>query len=133
MKTDTPRTNRFYASFADGECIPNQDEWLALCESLERELTAARAEIERLDVSGIHSCHDNCQRPNCVLRKELKEVTNQCGKLIKTIEPLEYWRDISECDCSNPLPQGGCLRCDLERILKTTNPNELCDTDSATI
>jgi hypothetical protein len=133
MKTDTPRTNRFYASFADGECIPNQDEWLALCESLESELTAARAEIERLDVSGIHSCHDNCQRPNCVLRKELKEVTNQCGKLIKTIEPLEYWRDISECDCSNPLPQGGCLRCDLERILKTTNPNELCDTDSATI
>jgi hypothetical protein len=133
MNTDTPRTNRFYASFADGECIPNQDEWLALCESLERELTAARAEIERLDVSGIHSCHDNCQRPNCVLRKELKEVTNQCGKLIKTIEPLEYWRDISECDCSNPLPQGGCLRCDLERILKTTNPNELCDTDSATI
>ena len=45
MKTDTPRTNRFYASFADGECIPNQDEWLALCESLESELTAARAEI----------------------------------------------------------------------------------------
>jgi hypothetical protein len=90
-------------------------------QNLERELTAARAEIERLDTVGIHSCHNGCQRPNCVLRKELKEVTNQCGKLIKTIEPLEYWRDISECDCSNPLPQGGCLRCDLERILKTTN------------
>ena len=40
MKTDTPRTNRFYASFADGECIPNQDEWLALCQSLESQLTA---------------------------------------------------------------------------------------------
>jgi hypothetical protein len=92
MNKDTPRTNRFYASFADGECIPNQDEWLALCESLESELTA---------------------------------VTEQRDKLIKAIEPLEYWRDISECDCSNPLPQGGCLRCDLERILKPTNPNEL--------
>jgi hypothetical protein len=41
--------------------------------------------------------------------------------LVKSIEPLKYWRDISECDCkcdcSNPLPQGGCLRCDLDRIL----------------
>ena len=56
--------------------------------------------------------------------RELITVTKQRDSLIKAIEPLEYWRDISECDCSNPLPQGGCLRCDLERILKLTNPNE---------
>ena len=49
----------------------------------------------------------------------------QRDRLIKSVEPLKYWRDISECDCSNPLPQGGCLRCDSNRILKTTNPNEL--------
>ena len=49
----------------------------------------------------------------------------QRDRLIKSVEPLKYWRDISECDCSNPLPQGGCLRCDLNHILKTTNPNEL--------
>ena len=49
----------------------------------------------------------------------------QRDRLIKSVEPLKYWWDISECDCSNPLPQGGCLRCDLNRILKTTNPNEL--------
>jgi len=48
MNTDTPRTNRFYASFADGECIPNQDEWLALCESLESELTAVTEQRDRL-------------------------------------------------------------------------------------
>ncbi len=41
------------------------------------ELTAARAEIERLDTAGIHSCHKNCQRPNCVLRRELRAVTEQ--------------------------------------------------------
>jgi hypothetical protein len=41
--------------------------------------------------------------------------------LVKSIEPLKYWRDISECDCSSPLPQGGCLRCDLEKILEITN------------
>ena len=55
----------------------------------------------------------------------IRSLIEQRDRLIKAIEPLKYWRDISECDCSNPLPQGGCLRCDLERILKTTNPNEL--------
>jgi len=49
-------------------------------------------------------------------------VGEQRDSLIKAIEPLKYWRDISECDCSCPLPQGGCLRCDLERILKLTKP-----------
>ena len=46
-----------------------------------------------------------------------EQVTEQRDRLTKSIEPLKYWRDISECDCSNPLPQGGCLRCDLDRIL----------------
>jgi hypothetical protein len=41
------------------------------------ELAAAREEIERLDTVGIHSCHNDCQRPNCVLRRELKAVTEQ--------------------------------------------------------
>ena len=49
-------------------------------------------------------------------------VGEQRDSLIKAVEPLEYWRDISECDCSCPLPQGGCLRCDLNRILKLTKP-----------
>ena len=35
--SETPETARFYASFADGEATQNQDEWLALCERLERE------------------------------------------------------------------------------------------------
>jgi hypothetical protein len=56
------------------------------------------------------------------LERELTAVTEQRNSLIKAIEPLEYWRDISECDCSCPLPQGGCLRCDLNRILKLTKP-----------
>jgi hypothetical protein len=59
----------------------------------------------------------------CDLEHALTAVTEQRDRLIKAVEPLEYWRDISECDCSSPLPQGGCLRCDLERILKLTNPN----------
>ena len=38
---------------------------------------AAREEIERLQCAGIHSCHDNCERPNCVLRREIKAITEQ--------------------------------------------------------
>jgi hypothetical protein len=57
--------------------------------------------------------HDHAE----TLEKELTAVTEQRDRLTKSIEPLKYWRDISECDCSNPLPQGGCLRCDLDRIL----------------
>jgi hypothetical protein len=33
------------------------------------------------------------------------------------VRPLEYWRGISECFCSNPRPQGRCLKCDLDQIL----------------
>jgi hypothetical protein len=51
------------------------------------------------------------------LERKRDEARRNRDNLIKLIEPFKYWRDISECDCSNPLPQGGCLRCDLERIL----------------
>jgi hypothetical protein len=77
--------------------------------------------------------HD-CDCPDCLgtgfeepakqimnLERELTAITEQRDRIIKSIEPLKYWRDISECDCSNPLPQGGCLRCDLDKILKITN------------
>jgi hypothetical protein len=44
------------------------------------------------------------------LEKENREMKGR-------ISALQYWRDISECDCSSPLPQGGCLRCDLDKLL----------------
>jgi hypothetical protein len=76
MNTPTPRTNRFYASFADGECIPNQDEWLALCESLESELTAARQEIDMLK-SKYADHHAEAER----LTSEINAVTEQRDRL----------------------------------------------------
>jgi DNA repair exonuclease SbcCD ATPase subunit len=81
MKTDTPRTNRFYASFADGECIPNQDEWLALCESLETELTAACQEIDMLK-SKYADHHAEAER----LTSEINAVTEQRDR-------LQRWKD----------------------------------------
>jgi hypothetical protein len=52
------------------------------------ELAAAREEIERLDTVGIHSCHNDCQRPNCVLRRELKAVTEQRDRLAVALKEL---------------------------------------------
>lgn len=31
---------------------------------------------------------------------------------------IQYWKGISECDCHSPIPQGGCLFCDMSRSEK---------------
>ena len=116
-----------------------------LCQKLERELDEAREERKN-DWEKMHNLlnqadkrHQRARRQRDEARGQRDAVTLRLGEtqermidaerqrdsLIRSVEPLKYWRDISECDCSNPLPQGGCLRCDLNRILKTTNPNEL--------
>jgi hypothetical protein len=54
--------------------------------SLTTELTAARAKIERIDLSGIHTCHDKCQRWTCVLRRENKMLTEQRDRLAVALD-----------------------------------------------
>ena len=49
----------------------------------------------------------------------LDTVTEQRDRLLKHLNVLAYWRDISECDCHNPLPNGGCLRCDLDKVFNS--------------
>jgi hypothetical protein len=45
-------------------------EW---AQQLERERDDARRKLNNLDVTAIHSCHNECQRPICVLRRERDE------------------------------------------------------------
>ena len=52
---------------------------------LELKLIAALAEIDRLDVAGIHTCHSECQKSNCVLRRELTAVTEQRDELAQAL------------------------------------------------
>ena len=155
MNTPTPRTNEWETycdecyyhmwrvrrknerGFDDGFHVQNGEGARQLVELLNKqdeELTTARSEIEGLHYALKQSStiYDAVTEQRDGLRSgidyasdQLTTVTEQRDKLIKAIEPLEYWRDISECDCSCPLAQGGCLRCDLNRILKITNPNEL--------
>jgi len=74
---DTPRTDSIVEQISEFRISSIIYSLTKFSQKLERELNEARAEIERLDTAGIHSCHDNCQRPNCVLRRELKAVTEQ--------------------------------------------------------
>ena len=54
----------------------SQDEVLKLTfenREAKRERDEARRKLNNLDVTAIHSCHNECQRPICVLRRERDE------------------------------------------------------------
>lgn len=69
--SDTPNTDDVAA--IEGSWDTKALRMTHYARKLERELTAARAEIDRLEVNGIHSCHHECQRPLCVMRRERDE------------------------------------------------------------
>lgn len=41
---------------------------------LAAEVERLRAEVQRLDIAGIHSCHDDCQKLPCVQRREIERL-----------------------------------------------------------
>ena len=51
-----------------------------------------------------------------------KKLERERDRLRKALNVLIYWRYVSECVCSDPLPNGACLRCDLDKILNETKP-----------
>ena len=77
--SDTPETDAAWACFK-GYTEPLQDVQ-DLSRKLERERDEARRKLEVLDVAAIHSCHDQCQRPMCVLRRERDELLDRNAKL----------------------------------------------------
>jgi hypothetical protein len=48
---------------------------------MERERDEARRKLKDLDVAAIHSCHNECKRPMCVLRRERDELLERNAKL----------------------------------------------------
>jgi hypothetical protein len=64
------------------------------------------------------------ERERDVLLALLASEKSTRNHIVQKFGALAYWRDISECDCSNPLPNGGCLRCDLDKVFNTTNQND---------
>ena len=56
------------------------DEWaFTLCRQLERELNAAK---QNQWANAIHSCHNECARPMCTLRRERDEARNIVANLM---------------------------------------------------
>ena len=49
------------------------DEVAKMAREFKQERDEAREEIENLKASLIHTCHDQCRRPMCVLRRERDE------------------------------------------------------------
>lgn len=43
---------------------------IALADEVER----LRAEVQRLDIAGTHSCHDDCPKLPCVQRREIERL-----------------------------------------------------------
>ena len=112
MNTPTPRTDA-----AANESIVKVHETSL---QLETELTAALAEIDRLDVAGIHSCHANCQKSMCVMRRELTAVTEQRNSLADLVNQFISILDITEESDSgrlfHPTNITSCRAGDLQKI-----------------
>jgi hypothetical protein len=74
--SDTPETD---SAFQKGMSCKEVFEF---AQRLERERDKARRQLEDLDVAAIHSCHDQCQRPMCVLRRERDKARDE----------LQHWQ-----------------------------------------
>jgi chorismate mutase len=72
-----------------------------LSAELESELTEARDRIDDLTATGIHSCGDDCKRPNCVLRRELAEAMKQRDALADVVLDIRagYGGQVADPDC----------------------------------
>ena len=82
--SDTPRTD-------EREALSKglHYEWaFTLCRQLERELNEAR---DRQWANAIHSCHNECARPMCVLRRERDEARKDVLALMEQYQDhLQY-------------------------------------------
>jgi hypothetical protein len=60
-----------------------------IARKLERERDEAIRQLENLKAAAIHTCHDQCQRPMCVLRRERDEARKKIKRQAERICQLE--------------------------------------------
>ena len=56
---------------------------------MEEELSELKEALDKLD-PGVHSCGDHCQRPNCAMRRENKQLREMLVSQTKGILKLLY-------------------------------------------
>lgn len=76
----TPRTDAELEA-VKGDYRMNNSVSADFARQLERELNEAKATVENLKASTIHSCGDGCQRIECVLRRRVKELEKDKERL----------------------------------------------------
>jgi len=65
------------------------NEMLSMIAQLRRERDEAKRQFENLKAAAIHTCHDQCQRPMCVLRRERDEARADAAKIADKLSGLE--------------------------------------------
>jgi predicted nuclease with TOPRIM domain len=83
----TPRTDALefnYATSGGGWGRP-----FDFARQLERELAVANERIANLEAGSIHSCHDHCQRVECVLRRRVAELEKERDEYKYAAESLD--------------------------------------------
>jgi hypothetical protein len=63
--------------------LEEREQWRlsSVCRELREQRDRLAEEIENLKASGIHTCHDQCKRPMCVMRRERDRLQNELNEL----------------------------------------------------
>ena len=79
----TPETDAFSVEF---KTVCGSKKWVPvdLSRRLERERDEAREALENHMAATIHTCHDECKRPMCVLRRERDEAREMVKQVCKS-------------------------------------------------
>lgn len=64
-----------------------------------RELEKENKRLENIFASGVHSCHENCQRPLCVLRRRAEQAEARVKELEELYRDLRvaYEQNANQC------------------------------------
>lgn len=90
--SDTPRTDYFYANRL-GMAEHGFPSPMKFAQQLERELASALARLADIEAGTIHTCHDHCQRPECVLRRERDDARRDYDLAVAELAEVVKERD----------------------------------------
>lgn len=77
----------------DSDSVPGMRYREIVAITLAAEVERLRAEVQRLDIAGTHTCHDDCPKLPCVQRREIERLR---AELADTENARDSWRRVCE-------------------------------------